>query len=93
MRNIERRRLRRKVNEVKKILTFIETKDITQTNELLLAAGRVVAKRLGVKQRERRPKMEPWWKRKINNQIAQLRKDVSRLEKLRSWLATQYSCM
>ena len=58
--NIERRRLREKFNKVNKILTFIETKDITQTNELLLGAGRVVAKRLGVKQRERRPKMEPW---------------------------------
>ena len=60
LRNIERRRLSEKVNEVNKILTLMETKDITQTNELLLAAGRVVAKRLGVKQRERRPKIEPW---------------------------------
>ena len=60
LRNIERRWLREKVTEMNKMLTFIETKDITQTNELLLAAGRVVAKRLGVKQRERRPKIEPW---------------------------------
>ena len=74
LRNIERRWLREKVNEVNKILTFIETKDIIQTNELLLAAGRVVAMRLGVKQRQRRPTMEQWWKRRINNQIAQLRK-------------------
>ena len=42
LRNIERRRLTEKVNEVNKILTFIETKDITQTNELILGAGRVV---------------------------------------------------
>ena len=39
---------------------------------------------LGVKQRERRHKLEPWWKRRNGNQIAQLRKGVSRLEKLRS---------
>ena len=33
----------------------------------------MVPMRLGVKQRERRPKMEPWWKQRIKNQIAQER--------------------
>ena len=46
LRNIERPRLREKVDEMNKILTFIETKVRTQTNELLLAVGRVVGKRL-----------------------------------------------
>ena len=49
-RNIERKRLKEKVDEVNKVLAFMETKDTTHTNELLLAAGRVVAKRLGVNQ-------------------------------------------
>lgn len=60
------------------------TKDITQTNESSQAAGSLVAKRLWVKQRAKRTKMLPWLKRRLNNQIAQLRKDVSRLERLRS---------
>ena len=53
LRNIERKQLKEKVDEVNKVLSLMETKDITQTTELLLAAGRVVAKRLGVKPKQR----------------------------------------
>ena len=28
--------------------------------------------------------VEPWWKRRLNGQIAKLRKDLSRLDKLKS---------
>lgn len=84
LRNIERRRLREKIAEVNKIIHYLETKDITETNDLLLAIGRVVARRLGVKQNVRKPKAEPWWKRRIKCQISKLRKDLSRLERLKS---------
>ena len=72
--NIERKRLKDKVDEVDKVVALIETKDITHTNELLLAAGRVVAKRLSI----------PWWKKTLEGQAMQLRKDISRLERMKS---------
>ena len=62
----------------------METKDITPTNRLLLAAGQVVAKRLGVKKQQRKEKIVPWWKRRLNGQVVQLRKDISRLARIKS---------
>ena len=70
LRNVERKRLKEKVKEVNKVLAFMETKDITQTNKLLLAAGQVVAKRLGVKKQQRKEKVIPWRKRRLNGQVA-----------------------
>ena len=70
LRNVERKRLKEKVKEVNKVLAFMETKDITQTNRLLLAAGQ--------------GKVVPGWKRRLNGQVAQLRKDISRLERIKS---------
>ena len=84
LRNIERKRLKEKVDKVNKVLAFIETKDITHTNELLLAAGRVVAKRLGVKPKQRSRGSVPWWKKRLEGQVTQLRKDISRLERMKS---------
>ena len=62
----------------------METKNITQTNRLLLAAGQVVSKRLGVKKQQRKEKVVPWWKRRLNGQVAQLRKDINRLERIKA---------
>ena len=67
--------MKEKVKEVNKVLAFMETKDITQTNKLLLTAGKVVVKRLGVKKQQRKKKVVPWRKRRLNGQVAQLRKD------------------
>ena len=72
------------LKEVNKVLAFMETKDITQTNRLLLAAGQIVAKRLGVKKQQRKEKVVRWWKRRLNGQVAQLREDISRLERKNS---------
>ena len=69
LRNVERKRLKEKVKEVNKVLAFMETKDITQTNRLLLAAGQVVAKRLGVKKQQSKEKVVPGWKRRLNDRL------------------------
>ena len=84
LRNVEKCRLRGKIAKVNEIIHYLETKYITETNDLLLAIGRVVARRLGVKRNERKPKTEPWWKKRIKLQISQLRKDLRRLERLKS---------
>ena len=42
-----------------------KTKNITQTNNLIEAAGIWVADQLGLKKYEGRKKKDPWWKRRI----------------------------
>ena len=83
-RNIERKRLKEKVDKVNKALAIKDTKDITHTNELLLAAGQVVAKRRGVKPKQRSRGSVPWWKKRVEGQVMQFRKDISKLERLKS---------
>ena len=39
LRNIEKCRLREKIVKVNEIIHYLETKDITETNDLLLAIG------------------------------------------------------
>ena len=39
---------------------------------------------MGLKERMQRPKKDPWWKRRINNDIKQLRTVVSKLERIQN---------
>ena len=80
LRNIERSSLRKAALKVNELIGFIETRNVTETNMLLISAANVVAILLGYKERERRKKVEPWWKRRIRQQIKQLRQDASKLE-------------
>ena len=81
LRNVERKRLKLIVDEVNDILKFIPSEDITTINQLLKAAGCVVARKLGVKKRESKPKEEPMWKKRIKSKVNTLRKDLSRLDR------------
>ena len=65
------------------VIRHIETDDITQTNKLAMAAVRWVAKEVGVKKSEVGEKKESWWKRRIEIDITNLRRDINRLEKER----------
>ena len=53
---------------------------ITKTNELFYAGVLVVIKRLGVKIDKVAGRKEPMWKRRLQNKIKELRKDLSQLE-------------
>ena len=53
---------------------------ITKTNELFYTGAFVVTNRLGVKIDKVAGKKEPIWKRRLQNKIKELRKDVSQLE-------------
>ena len=59
---------------------LIETKNIAQTNNLIKAAGVWVADQLGLKKYEGGKKKDPWWKRRIEEDKKQLRKDINILE-------------
>ena len=55
--------------KVNRVIELIETKDITQTNNLIKAAGVWVADQLGLKRYEGGNKKDPWWKRRIGEDI------------------------
>ena len=62
---------------------MIETKNIPQTNNLIKAAGIWVADQLGFKKYEDGKKKDPWWKRRIEEDIKQLKKGIYILERVR----------
>ena len=72
---------RRKVN---KVLKYIETSNITETNRLLKAVSMLVVERIGIKKKNTaKINTEPWWKRRIVNDIKQIQKDLAILERKR----------
>ena len=53
---------------------------VTKTNEFFYAGAVVVTNRLGVKIDKVAGRKEPIWKRRLQNKIKELRKDLSQLE-------------
>ena len=69
--------------KVNRVIELIETKNITQINNLIKAAGVWIADQLGLKKYESRKKKDPWWKRRIEEDIKQLKKDINILERVK----------
>ena len=65
-------------NKVNEALKYIQTENISQINTLILAGANVVADQLNVKFKKRKND-KPWWKRRIENQIADIRRDISKI--------------
>ena len=57
-----------------------KTHSITKTNELFYAGAFVVTDKLGVKIGKVGGRKEPMWKRRLQNKIKELRKDLSQVE-------------
>ena len=76
--------LSRTTAKVNRLIELIETEDITQTNNLIKAAGVWVADQLGLKRYEGGNKKDSWWKRRIGEDIKQLRKDINILERIKT---------
>ena len=61
-------------------MSKFKTHSITKANELLYAGAVVVTNRLGVKIDKVSGRKEPMWKRRLQNKINELRKDLCQLE-------------
>ena len=74
------------VNLVNGLMHNVVVNTIDQVNKLLYAGSFVVAERLGLmrKSGKRQEKEEPWWKRRIERNIVRWRKDLARVEEVRS---------
>ena len=80
LRNVPKKKLLEETAKVDKVLSKFKTHSIAKTNELFYAGAFVVTNRLGVKIDKVAGRKEPRWKRRLQNKIKELRKDVSQLE-------------
>ena len=79
LRNVPKKKLLEETAKVDKVLSQFKTHGITKTNELFYA-GAFVTNKLGVKTDKVARRKEPMWKRRLQNKIKELRKDLSQLE-------------
>ena len=79
-RDMPKRKLLEETAKVDKALCKFKTRSITKTNELFYAGAVVVTNRLGVKINKAAERKEPMWRRRLQNKIKELRKDLSQLE-------------
>ena len=80
LRNVLKKKLLEQAAKVDKVLSKFKTHSIIKTNELFYAGDFVVINRLGVKINKVAGRKEPMWKRRLQNKIKELRKDLSQLE-------------
>ena len=75
--------LNRTTTKVNRVTEQIETKNTNQTNNLIRAAGVWVADQLCLKKYEGGKKKDPWWKRRVEEDVKQLKKDINILERVK----------
>ena len=80
LRNVLKKKLLEETAKVDKVLSKFKTHSITKTNELFYAGAVVVTNRLGVKIDKVAGRKEPMRKKRLQNKIKELRKDLSQLE-------------
>ena len=80
LRNVPKKKLLEETAKVDKVLSKFKTHSITNTNELYYAGAAAVTNRLVVKIDKVAGRKEPMSKRRLQNEIRELRKDLSQLE-------------
>ena len=74
-------KLSKLTGNVNRVLKYIVTNNISETNDLIRAAETYIANELGLKDERPRRKKEPWWKRRIEEDINVLKKNISILDR------------
>ena len=80
---IERKRLKQVAAKINEVVEDIQTDSITETNNLLNAISMYCARQVSLKKpsEKRRKTNEPWWKRRLNSSINEVRKHLNILER------------
>ncbi|MEO1255298.1 MAG: reverse transcriptase family protein, partial [Bacteroidota bacterium] len=89
----DHRKLKEITNQVNTVMQYIQTDNITETNNLVYAGARLVVELMGVKIRPKTPhdqtqnkpawmRSQPPWKRRLGKQVAELRADLSKLKEM-----------
>ena len=77
---VGQKKLRDATKKVNAVVRHIETGNITQRNKLTMAAAHWVAKEVGVKKGKNGEIKGSWWKRRIESDMTNLRKDINKLK-------------
>ena len=85
LRGVNKSSVKIEVEKMNNLLGRIRRENINVTNDLLYAASVVATEKLGVKITRKKSQGEPMWKRRLQEQVKHLRKDLSRVEELRKW--------
>ena len=83
LRNLPKKKLLEETTKADNVLSKFKTHSIMKTNKLFYAESFFVTNRLGVKIDKVAGIKEPIWKRRLQNNIKELRKDLSQLETLK----------
>ena len=87
LRGVDKRKVTKEVDLVDGLMHNLlrEGMSVNEVNTLLYVAGVVVARRLGLKVRDRKKTefRKPWWQRRIERSIGEWRKDLGRIEEIR----------
>ena len=86
---VDRWKLQQGTAKVNRVLKYIKTNNITETNKLIKGVSIVVAENLGIKvnrqndmgTRQRGKNQEPWWKRRIQSDIKKIQSEISILQR------------
>ena len=79
----DRKKVREATVKINKIVSFIKTETITETNSVLCAVGNVVAQMVGYKNKEMTGDRQPNWPRRILEKYKVLRKDLGQFNRTR----------
>ena len=70
---------------VNKVIPCLRVDSLLDYNNITKAAANVVARLAGLRIRKKKKEQaEPWWKKRIQLKINQLRRDLSRIEKIKN---------
>ena len=83
IRNVPKKKLLEETAEADKVLSKFKTHSISKTNELFYAGAFVVTNRFRVKIDRVAGRKEPMGKRRLQNKIKELKKDLRQLEALK----------
>ena len=76
---VDKKTLKVQTDRVNDVIKYFESKNITETNDLIKAASVLVAEQIGLKKRDYREKNGPRWKRRIEGDIKKLRQSINLL--------------
>ena len=79
-RNANRKKFREITGNVNEVLKYIMAVDVTETNDLINAVAVYLSQRSGLKQKKDEVSQEPFWKRRIQRNINELRITVGKLD-------------
>ena len=85
LRRVPRKRLTEMSAVVSKVLGSVSKDNLSETNRLIFAGAVVVGEKLGVEVSQQ-GNSTPWWKRRLEGQIKDLRRDLSRIEQMNKGL-------